>query len=233
MRVTMKTFVFACVVLLLLPQLSFSEERSRMISVSGSSIMTVEAEYALIHAQAKVVSKTVEESNEAILAMITKLAKDLQSIDVKKEDLTVSVLTQGMEYEWSQNKQTLSGYFSACSLKIKINTIANTYRIHKELARYPNLSVGQTEYGRNDEPQLHITALRDALKMAETKARAMTETLGVSLGPVLNIREAGEAAIPVARPEARLAASSADPGEVSTTGSVTITGNVVVDFEIK
>lgn len=232
----MKTIVLACVVLLLLPQLLFSEERPRTISVSGSSTKTVEAEYALIQAQAKVVSKTVEESNDAMLAMISQLGKELQAVDVKKEDLTVSVLTQGMEFEWADNRQTLSGYYSACTLRIKIKAIGNTYRIHKELARYPNLSVGHTVYGRNDEPQLRIIALQDALKMAEAKARAMAETLGVSLGPVLGIRESGDTSVPVGRPEARLMASEAsiaDPGEVSTTGSVTITGNVSVDFEIR
>lgn len=229
----MKNIMLAWVVLLLLPQLSFSAEQPRIISVNGSSIMTVEAEYALIHAQAKVVSKTVEESNEAIIAMISDLAKNLQAVEVKKEDLTVSVLTQGMEYDWSQNKQTLSGYYATCTLRIKLNSIANTYRIHKELARYPNLSVGQTEYGRTDQPRLRIAALQEALKMAQVKARAMTDTLGVSLGPVVNIRESGEVPVPIGRPEARLAASTADPGEVSTTGSVTITGNVSVDFEIR
>jgi uncharacterized protein YggE len=168
--------------------------------------------------------------------MISALGKDLQAVDVDKEELTVSVLTQGMEYEWSENKQTLSGYFSACALRIKINDISNTYRIHKVLARYPTLSIGQTVYGRNDEPQMRIAALQNALKMAEEKARAMTATLGVSLGPVLGIRESGDAAIPIGRPEVRLMASEAsiaDPGEVSTTGSVTITGNVLVDFEIR
>jgi hypothetical protein len=52
----------------------------------------------------------------------------------------------------------------------------------------------------------------------------------------LGIRESGDAAIPIGRPEVRLMASEAsiaDPGEVSTTGSVTITGNVLVDFEIR
>lgn len=229
----MKTLVLACVVLLLLPQLSFSAEQPRLISVSGSSTMTVAAEYALIHAQAKVVSKTVEESNETMLAMISKLGKDLQAVDVNKEDLTVSVLTQGVEYEWSQDRQTVIGYYSACTLQIKIKAIGNTYRIHKELARYPNLSIGQTEYGRNDEQQLRISALQDALKIAEAKARAMAETLGVSLGPVSGVRESGDIAVPIGRPEVRLAASAADPGEVSTTGSVTITGNVSVDFEIR
>lgn len=232
----MKTLAFACIVLLWLAQPAFSAEQPRMISVSGSSTLTVKAEFALIHAQAKVVSKTVEESNVAMLSMISELGKELQAVDVGKEDFTVSVLTQGMEYDWSENKQILRGYFSACALRIKINAIGDTYRIHKVLARYPNLSVAQTVYGRNDEPQLRITALQNALKMAGEKARAMTGTLGVSLGPVLGIRESGVADVPIGRPEARLTASEAaisDPGEVSTTGSVTITGDVMVDFEIR
>lgn len=220
-------------ILLLLPQTSFSEERIRSISVNGSSTTTVNADYANVHAQLKIVTSSIEESYETATHQLTELAKNLQNLGVTKEDLNVSVITQGEEYEWANNSRTLSGYYSACSLKIKINSIGDSYRIYRELAKYPRLSTGHTEYGRNDVSQLRTAALQEALKAAKSKALAMAETLGAELGQVLNIRESGGVPVPVGRFEARLAESPVDPGEVSTTGSVTITGDVSVDFELK
>ncbi len=233
MRFTMRNVFAICVILLFLPQVSLSEERLRTISVNGNTSMTVKAEYAKIFAQVRVVKKTVEASYQATTTVVSELAKTLQKIGVKKEDLIVSVISQGAEYNWAQNTRTLIGYYSACSLQIKVNTLQDTYRIHEELAQFPELTVGQTEYGRNDESLLQTAALQEALKAAQTKARAMAETLGCELGRVLNIREAGADFTPISRPEVRLTAAAADPGEVSTTGSVSITGNVSVDFEIR
>lgn len=229
----MRNVLIATFILLLLPQISFSKERLRSISVNGNSTTTVDAQYAKIVAQLKVVTPSIEESYEAATHQLSELAKTLQNHGVTKEDLTVSIISQGGEYEWSNNSQTLAGYYSACSLQIKINNIGDTYSIHRELAKYPSLSTGHTEYGRNDVSQLRTAALQEALKVAKVKARVMAETLGAELGQVLNIRESGSVPIPVGGFEARLAANPTDPGEVSATGSVTITGDVSVDFEIK
>jgi uncharacterized protein YggE len=126
------------------------------------------------------------------------------------------------------------GYFSSCSLQIRVDSIKSIYRIHNELSLYPILTIGHTEYGRKDESLLRTTALQEALRTARGKALAMAQAVDAELGPVLNIREAGASfPVPVGRQEAAFMSKAADLGDMTTTGSITITGEVAVDFELK
>lgn len=234
MQTSIKKTILALVILLILPQPSFAGDILRTISVTGFATKTVKAEYAVINTEIKVVSKSVEESYQSVTTLLSELATKLQTMNITKEELTVSIITQGSEYEWVNNSRTMSGYFSACSLQIKVNTIDNMYRIHEALAKYPNISIGLTEYGRKDESLLRTETLQEALLASQIKARALTETLGGKLGPVLNIRETGAVIVPTDRPSVQLSErTAAAPDEVSTTGSVTITGNISVDYEIR
>jgi len=220
-------------ILLLLPQTAFSEERARTISVGGTAEVTVKAEHALVHAQLKVVSPSVEESYESVSRLLTELASTLEPLGVTREQLVASAITQGTEYEWSNNTRTVQGYYSTCSLQIKIQNIQDTYRVHRSLAGFQHLSISHTEYGRSDETLLKTSALQQALQAAKTKAQAMAETMGASLGEVLHIRESEGPHIPVPRMEARLAAAADNPADVATTGFVTVSGSVSVDFALK
>ncbi len=231
----MKKTIFILAMLLLLPQLSISAELLRTISVNGYAIKTLPAEYAEIHSELKVVTSSVNESYQSVTAVISELAIKLQELNLTKEDLTVSIITQGAEYAWANNTRTIKGYFSACSLRMKIESIETIYRIHEELAKYPEIKINMTTYGRNDESTLRIEALQEALLASQEKAKAMTEALGSTLGPVVNIRESGTTVAPVGRQVAQFTdrAPGGRPEEVSTTGSVTVRGDVTVDYEIR
>jgi uncharacterized protein YggE len=118
-------------------------------------------------------------------------------------------------------------------LSIKIARINDTYRVHAQLAGFQDLMIVATEYGRNDESQMQTTALQQALQDARAKAQAMTATLGAELGEVRHIREAETSPFRPMQREVQLAAAPADPGEVTTTGAVTVTGNVMVEFALQ
>jgi uncharacterized protein YggE len=219
--------------LLLLPQHALSGDSLRTISVSGKSTITLEADYAKIHGQLKVVSRSVEESYAALTANLLEISNQLYTLGVTKEDLIASVITQGAEYEWRDNTQILKGYYSACALRIKVNTIKDTFRIHTALSQFPTLNLANTEYGRNDEYTLQATALQAALKSAESKARMMAQTLNTELGQVISIREESSMALPAGQPETMFTTRAKDVADFTTIGTVAVTGEVSVDFELK
>lgn len=231
----MRYAIFFLAALFLLPNNSLGDETAGTISVSGTATITAEAEFAVIHAQLKVTSATVEESYMAVTHALTEIAAALQPLGVTKADIITSAITQGAEYTWKNNIRDLIGYSSACTLKIKLNAIADTFRIHAKLATFQNLSTGATDYGRNDEAQLRITALQQALLDARLKAQAMAETLGVALGSVRHVKESTVEPYPMVKmaAEARLASAPSDPGEVITAGAVTVSGNVMVEFGLE
>ncbi|SHO51665.1 SIMPL domain-containing protein [Desulfopila aestuarii] len=229
----MRYTILAVTLLLLLPLNSFSKGDSRTILVNGTATITAKAELATIQTQLKVISPTVEESYAAVTQTLTDIAKAVQPLGIEKENLITSTIIQGTEYGWQNNTRTILGYYSACTLGIKIPQISDTFRVHAKLASFQNLMIGETEYGRNDEPQMRITALQQALQDAKAKAQAMAETLGTKLGEVHHIQEAEAMPFRPMSREVQLAAAPVDPGDVTTTGTISITGNVSVEFALQ
>lgn len=229
----MRTAILVLTILVFLPHTSFSSENIRTIMVNGNATITDKADFATIHTQLKVISPTVEESYTAVTKSLTEIAAALQPLGISKENLITSTISQGTEYAWQNNSQTAVGYYSACALFIKIPQISDTFRVHAKLAGFQNLMTGATEYGRNDEAQMQIAALQQALKDAKAKAQAMAETLGVKLGEVQHIQEAEDAPFRPVNREAKLASMPVDPGEVTTTGTIAVTGNVSVEFTLE
>lgn len=230
----MKHAIFLLTLILLLPQAANSTDQSRTISVQGYATKTLPAEYAEIHGELKIVSDNASTSYQKVTELVTKLASQFKAQQIKKENFTVSVVTQGAEYTWANNTRTTRGYFSACRLRLKVESIENMYRVHEILANYPEVRISMTSYGRNDEAELQITVLQEALLASQKKATAMAQTLNSSVGRVMNIQESGGVAAPVGRRVAQYADSGASaPEAVSTTGSVTISGSVRVDYALE
>lgn len=85
-----------------------------------------------------------------------------------------------------------------------------------------------------DDRAAREEALRKAVAEARSKAAAMAEALGVSLGPLLQAQEGG---VTIDRPEfaqVRMMAMEADMGGATpvAAGEVTVTGNVTLRYRI-
>lgn len=230
----MRPVFLACIGLLLLSVPAIATESPRTITVTGTASISAEPEYARLQGTLKIVRPTVKESYMAITAAISEMATALQPLGISREQFIASIVQQGTEYQWQNNTRTVVGYFSACSVTLHVANIADTYRIHAQLAEYPELTIGSTGYGRSDEAQLQISALKEALDNARAKAQAMAESFSGSLGAPLHISEQSFFPGPVARLSAQMADSApVDPGEVSTTGTLVVNGNVTVEFALQ
>ncbi|MFV0436577.1 MAG: SIMPL domain-containing protein [Desulfopila sp.] len=229
----MRHIVVLFTALFLFTATSYGAESTGTIEVSGSAIITADAEFAVIQAELKATSATVAKSYHSVTQSLIEIAAALKPLGIAKEKIITSAINQGAEYNWSNNVRTLVGYSSACTLKIKLDNLVNTFPVHEKLATFQDLSIGATSYGRNDEEQLRITALQQALDNANQKAQAMAKTLGVELGRVRTARESTSAPSPVMRMEAQFDAPRKDPGEVITTGSVAVSATVQVEYGLK
>jgi len=229
----MRYALFVLTILLYLPHNAFSSDNERTIQVNGNATISADAEFATVQTRLKVVSPTVEESYASVSQSLQDIAAALNPLGIKKEDLITSTISQGTEYGWQNNKQTVLGYYSTCTLSIKIPHIGDTFRVHAKLAGFQHLMTGATDYGRNDEPQLRISALQKALLDAKAKAESMAQTLGTSIGEVRRIQETETAPFRPMLREAQLAAAPGDPGEVTSIGTITVTANVSVEFTLQ
>lgn len=218
--------------ILLFAQVAQADESIRKITVTGLSTSIVAAHYSKIHTKVKYVGKTIEESHTSLIQTLTSIIRSMKELGLQDDEITKSIVTQGAEYNWQNNSRVHIGYYSTCSLELKVNDLSSLHRIYNELSKHSALSIGGTTYGRNDKPELQNTELQKALLIARTKAETMAATFDIKLGRVLRMEEAGAGPAPL-RPEVMYASRANDSTGGGTFGSVTITGSVRVEFELK
>lgn len=224
----MRTFLFLCI--LMLHVSTSSAEPVRTITVNNDAVAVLPADYSRIHAQLKIVADSMEKSRSAVQSDMEKITQNLVSLGIDTAEMTVSAITQGIEYGWENNSRVMNGYFSAGSLQIKVSDMEHIHEVYKELALYPSLSINYTEYGRNDKKQQETRLLQEALLSAREKATNMAEVLEAKLGAVYSIRQTS---VPAPGPQHFQAARAMNDTPAVTMGSVTVRAEVIVAFELE
>ncbi len=200
------------------------------ISVTGSSEITLEAQYSIIRAELRYVHGEIETSYQNLQQTLADIINQLKQLGLTDKEITKSIVRQGSEYAWKNNSRVHTGFYSSCNMQIRVNDIANIHQVYNQLSKYNLLSIRGTTYGRNDTDNIRNNEYKKALLAARKKAELMAATLGVTTGLVINIIESGVQTI---APVALLKADAAPAQPGGTFGSVTISAHVVVEFELK
>ncbi|WP_163339359.1 SIMPL domain-containing protein [Desulfopila sp. IMCC35008] len=224
----MRTFFLLCIILLNVS--AVFAEPVRTITVYNDAVAILPADYSRIHAQLKVVADSMEKSRSSVQSDMIKLAQKMAALGIEPADITVSTITQGIEYGWESNSRVVNGYFSAGTLQIKVNVLEHIHEVYKELSRYPSLSINYTEYDRNDKKQQETRLLQQALLSAREKAAIMAAALDAKLGAVHSIQETS---LPASGPQPFRAAKAMSEVPAVTMGSVTVRAEVTVVFELE
>lgn len=234
MRLTLLTTLLVAIILIVLQVPAVAKEDIRKISVTGKSEITVRAEEATIHIQILHVKKTMDDSKAALNNTIATLTEELKALGLTDKDIRKSLVSQGKKSEWENNSYVFKGYYSECTVVLKVKDIDNLVTVYNKLALYEDISLNNTEYKRNDEFEIRQERFKEALLAAKEKAEHMAGVLNVKLGKVHSIMEmssqnffAMEAYSNVSR--ASLSDSSSSVGY----GDITISAEVAVEFKLK
>lgn len=218
-----------CTLLMLLPLNVTAVEQPGTITVSGSATRTLPANFAKIHTRFMVIADNPESSHAAVISDLTGLTSQLSELGIAPKNMIASAITQGPQYEWQDKRKILKGYYSACSLQIKVDDMDSIRAVYRIFAGHTSLTVNHTEYGRTDRDVLENKILVEAFAKARTRAELIANSAASNLGRVLSIVEAGTVQ-PEPRPLMAARAEAATPQ--ATMGSVTITGTVNASFSL-
>ncbi len=175
--------------MLCLQSLALAEEGRLM--VSGSHEAELLPGYAVIHLNIRHVTKAMALSHQQMISTLDRVVAGLMALGIQERDVVKSVIRQGMEYVWQQKKKIPKGYFSSCTVGIKVRNLENLHGVYGELSRHNALEIRGTSYDREDMEEQDRLALEAALRNAREKAGRMAAVLGVKLGPAMEIREEG------------------------------------------
>jgi len=216
--------------LIILSGIAYADDNVRKIHVTGTSKISLPAQYSIIHTNVKTTQQAMAESHAQLSLLLSQVIENLKKIGLTDKDITKSIIRQGPEYIWQNNSKTQSGYFSSCSMQLRVNDIPMLHLIYKELSRHDSLTINGTEYGRNDELKAKSAELAKALRATREKAALMASALDSKIGRVLTIRESGSRNQNTRKMYSSMETSSPGGG---TFGMVDISGSVSVEFELK
>jgi len=221
---------------LFLPCLALAEEtvfaaEGATITVTGSAVVTLEADYARISVGVSTKAKTVEEASRENTACIHAVIAALKEAGVAEEDIATSNYYVNAEYDYSLGGQRQSGYNVTNQLTVIIRDMAHIgATLDKATAAGAN-NIYNIEFLSTQADKAQDEATAHAVQDAMRKAQLLADAAGLELGGILSLTESTGGVYITARnyafKDAVATSNSILPDDTSVSASVTMV------FEVK
>ncbi len=203
--------------------------QGKYINVNGTSELILKADQINFTVQIKVINDSVEGAKLNSDKYLDQLLKILKETGINKDDIDVSPITLGKNYEYSAGERKQNGYYTQVNITFQLRDISKYYELTDKLASGNNFEILNSSYDISDYETENKKAYENALTAAREKAEYMCRTLGLTLGDVFEIDETGTPEYPI--PLNTL--SNESSSEENPFGKVTIRRTVRVKFAIK
>ncbi len=205
---------------------------SNVIVVSGAGTVTTQPDQATITIGVQITAPTLEAATQQASDSMTKVldaikAQGIDAKDIQTSNYSVNPITN------FQNGQTaqVTGYQVSNIVTVTVKNLANLGHVLDAGVGAGANYLGGVIFDVADPAPFQSQARTKAVQNAAQIAQTLAQAAGVKLGPVISITE-GVSAPPVPLPAKTFAASDAvAPGPVES-GSLQITSNVEMRFQI-
>jgi uncharacterized protein YggE len=180
-------------------------------------------------------AKTVQDAQNEINSVNNKIVESLKSLGVSKKDIKTSDYSITPNYDYSNGKNTTSGYNASATLTVTTNDTSKLPQIISKGTESGANQVLGTNYSVKSPEDYQEQARQKAIDNAKQQAQKLANELGIKLGKAVNIAESSQPQepSPVMYKEAALSAGSNPVAPDLQPGSQTITSTVTVYFETK
>ena len=231
-----KLLALILTLMLALPVISLAESypaaAGATITVTGSAVVTLKADYAQVSVGVSTSAKTVDEATQQNSEAIHTVIEALKAAGVKEDDIATSNYSVHAEYDYSSlGGQKLSGYNVTNQLNVVIRDMAHIgATLDKATAAGAN-NIYNIQFlsTKADEAQDEATtyAVQDAMR----RAKLLAEVAGLNLGSIVSISDStGGYAVVTRSYKSTLdavAGNSIRPDDAS------VSANVTIVFELK
>lgn len=202
------------------------------ITVTGSAVVTLEADYAQISVGVSTSAKTVDEASKQNAKAIHTVIEALKAAGVQEDDIATSNYSVHAEYDYSSlGGQKLSGYNVTNQLNVVIRDMAHIgATLDKATAAGAN-NIYNIQFlsTKADEAQDEATA--NAVQDAMRRAGLLAEAAGLQLGNIVSISDStGGYAVVTRSYKSTLDAAA---GNSILPDDASVSANVTIVFELK
>jgi len=216
-----------------------SDERLRLISVSGTVTKTASPELAYITLSIETLDKSASKSQSDNAIQANQVMAALENAGIAEDDIETSSYNVREEFEWNESmrKSVSVGYKTTNTIRVKVRDLDQVGNVIDVVVNAGANNISNVSFALTKETQaeLRTMALKDASENARTKAQSIASGLGIGVGQVYSASESSSYATPsYARNYAMedAVAGSAAPTPI-TPGDIEFSATVSVQFEIQ
>lgn len=163
---------------------------SSTISSAGTATIEVLPDFVTVYFSVNTNSATAEGANSDNAKIVAKMKIGLEAAGIMEEEIKTQGFSVYPNYDYSKDKQEISGYSATHSLKIQIpideiNIVGSV--IDAGVGAGGGVSYISYELNDENEKKYKVEAIKLATEDAKEKARALAEGSGNKLGSLVSI----------------------------------------------
>ena len=193
------------------------------VQASGTDNVSVTPDQAQINVSAVTQASTAQEAASQNATIATAIQSALaQAIGGSGNVKTVNYSVTP-NYLYPQNASpVLTGYTVTNTIQVTLNDLSITGKVIDTATQSGASRIDSLQFTLKDDTDARSQALKAATVKAKAKAEAMAASLGLKTGGVLVIQESGAVIQPLTTPGTAVASTPVQPGQLTVTGNVTI-----------
>jgi hypothetical protein len=170
----------------------------RGLTVAGEASLSVRPDQAIVAAGVMATKPTAAEALAEASRVIELGLKRLDELGIQRANVQTSGLSLSPVYDDPQPgaEPKLVGHRASYQLTITIDDLNKVSPVLDGLVGVGLNQLAGVRFGLKEERTLRTQTLQAATAAARPKAEAMAAGLGLTLGPVLQVREEGVGAVP-------------------------------------
>jgi uncharacterized protein YggE len=199
-----------------------SDATNTGITVTGTGSVSTIPDQADFSIGVTTKGRTAHEAMSRNAAEMQGLIAALKAAGVDTADLKTQDVSVGPDYDGGRDP---SGYSAQNSLSVHIDELAKASAVLDAASRAGANQISGPTLSRSNRAAFEAKALKEAVGNARTRAEALAEAAGVSLGEVTAIVESGQPDGPYYAAELMRSAPKTpiEPGREQVTATVTVT----------
>jgi uncharacterized protein len=167
----------------------YSQEINKVIDVTGTHELNIEADQIILTMRIKTIAETLSESKNSNDEIVTQLLNVLKTFSKEKNNIQISPLSFGINYKRIENEQVEDGYYTSEDITYKLNEIKKYYDLIDSIIGIENVSISKSYYNNSQYEEHNKLAYEHAVLSAKVKAEYLAKKAEVKLGDVIKIED--------------------------------------------
>lgn len=198
------------------------------LQVTGAAVIRESPDQANIYVYIETTRDTALLSQQESSKILAQVIQALGKVGIPSDKIQTDTYNIYPEYYYPTDKQpTLVGYRTVYGLKIITTDITKIGDIIDVSVRAGANRINNIEFGLSDAKmeEVKVAVIKEAIRVAQSKAQAMAQASGVKLGKIANINESSYAVVPYNRAfeVSMKGGTNVPPADVEVSATVSVT----------